>query len=431
MQLSRFLQFLPHTPFGRSEIRPGLYHYQREADGTTARFHLRVDTAGDGLLLANAAAMSRLSPSGVVIAKGLLDGDEPSAIVSRAKTLFRGATAAQMAADVTAVQTLIQRMQTPGGSYPILNLADPALSPKAMPLERPISADVPLCPPFHMRQILDRLWELGIPHVTIAVGRDPDQTALVRAVERAGDLGLITGVRGRGTDLDQGSRIADMVAVGLDHLDVYCFSKHDNVHDALAGPGDCRKAVRTLSVARKHEICPVAQIALVRSTLATIDETLEVLAKHGLSNVNAFAIATVDPVPASPDALLAHELAPAARQVEESAERFGLRLLWYPTVRLDAARPLGEQACRGPRTSGDTAIRVEPDGSLIPARGPFQPAGNLIDDDWETIERSEIYQNYRRRIESDTRCDDCPGLAICAADCPREPAGWAEGQSPE
>ena len=128
-------------------------------------------------------------------------------------------------------------------------------------------------------------------------------------------------------------------------------------------------------------------------------------------------------------ALLAHELAPAARQVEESAERLGLRLLWYPTVRLDAASPLGEQACRGPRTSGDTAIRVESDGSVIPARGPFRPAGNLVSDDWETIEHSEVYQNYRRRIESDTRCDECPGLAICAADCPRDPAGWAEGQS--
>jgi radical SAM protein with 4Fe4S-binding SPASM domain len=141
------------------------------------------------------------------------------------------------------------------------------------------------------------------------------------------------------------------------------------------------------------------------------------------------AVATADAACASSGALLAHELVPAARLVEEAAERFDLRLLWHPTVQFDPAIPLGEQVCRGPRCGGDTAIRVEPDGSVIPARGPFCSAGNLIRDTWETIEQSEIYASYRRRVESDTHCDRCPGLAICAADCPREPAGWAMTKS--
>ena len=54
-------------------IRPGLYHYTRDLGGTTARFHLRVEPAGDGLLFANGAAIRRLSPSEVVVAKGLFD----------------------------------------------------------------------------------------------------------------------------------------------------------------------------------------------------------------------------------------------------------------------------------------------------------------------------------------------------------------------
>ena len=91
-------------------------------------------------------------------------------------------------------------------------------------------------------------------------------------------------------------------------------------------------------------------------------------------------------------------------------------------------KTLAEQVCRGPRCSGDTAIRVEPDGSVFPARGPFRAAGNLIEDDWESIEQSDVFTSYRQRVESDTHCDQCPGLAICAADCPREPAGWAEAE---
>ena len=133
-----------------------------------------------------------------------------------------------------------------------------------------------------------------------------------------------------------------------------------------------------------------------------------------------------------PERLLAHELPPAARVVEELAERLGTAaaVVSDGAVRSGACR-WASRCAAGRAASGDTAIRVEPDGSVIPARGPVQPAGNLITDDWEAIEQSDVYQRYRRRVESDTHCDQCPGLAICAADCPRDPAGWAEGESRE
>ena len=258
------------------------------------------------------------------------------------------------------------------------------------------------------------------------MGRNPEESTLIRAVERASDLGMIAGVRGRGTDLGQHTCIGDLAAAGVDHLDIFCFSQSEAVHDALAGAGDYKSAVRALALAQKNEVCPVAQMALLRPTLTTIDQTLAGLSEHGLENACLFAVATLDATEASAGALLAHELAPAAQMVEEAAERWGVRLLWHPSVRFDPRKPLGEQVCRGPRCSGDTAIRVEPDGAVFAPRGPFRPAGNLLTDDWETLEQSDVYQAYRRRVESDTHCNACPGLVICAADCPRDPAGWAD-----
>ncbi|MCE5266782.1 MAG: hypothetical protein LLG00_02715 [Planctomycetaceae bacterium] len=416
------------TPWSlRAVAEPGLYHFAREADGATIRFHLRVDSGGGGLLVANGAAITRLSASGVLFAKALMERQTPEKIAKQAKRLFKGMSAERFTRDLDAVRTVIERMQSPRGDYPIFNLSDPAFSPKVAPLGRPISADVPLCAPFHAARIFDRLWEVGIPHVTIVVERDCNETHLLRAVQRASDLGLITGVRGRGTPLAVGNRIADMAAAGLDHLDVYCFSAVEDIHDALAGKGDCKQAARALSMAAKHEICAVAQLAIVRATLPSIGATLQRMSEHGIKNVAAFAVATTNAEEAAAGALLGHELPPAARLVEEYAERLGLRLIWNPAVRFDPTRPLSEQACRGPRCSGDTAIRVEADGTIFLPRGPWASAGNLIDDDWNAIERSDAYQLYRERVESDTHCDTCPGLAICAADCPREPAGWAEG----
>jgi radical SAM protein with 4Fe4S-binding SPASM domain len=63
---------------------------------------------------------------------------------------------------------------------------------------------------------------------------------------------------------------------------------------------------------------------------------------------------------------------------------------------------------------------------VIPPRGPHRVAGNLLRDEWPVIWQDAAFQAYRSRIERPTHCLICPGLAICAADCPRQPSGWAQ-----
>jgi radical SAM protein with 4Fe4S-binding SPASM domain len=288
-----------------------------------------------------------------------------------------------------------------------------------------LSADVTVAEPERLVPLVDRLWQLAIPHATFIASESCDPLWLVRAVERTEDLGMIAGVRIRATDLLRGTLLADLATAGVDHVDVLCLSHDPAVHEAMAGPGDHASVVRAMAKLRELEVCAVAEIALVGGNLASIGETIGWLVGRDVTNAAIFAIATPDnekasgPVPAG-------ALVTAAMLVEESAESCGLRLLWYPPVRFDPTVALAEQVRRGPRASGDTAIRVEPGGAVIPARGPRRTAGNLMIDAWETIRDHPVYSDYRRRIESDTHCDTCPGLAICAAACPRDPAGWAD-----
>jgi radical SAM protein with 4Fe4S-binding SPASM domain len=127
-------------------------------------------------------------------------------------------------------------------------------------------------------------------------------------------------------------------------------------------------------------------------------------------------------------ALSGPEIIQAAALVHELAESSDVRYVWQPPVhkRGSLARILED----GPRTAGDISIHVDENGRVYPARGAMVPAGNLLQDPWERIWGNEVFRKYRQRVESSTRCDVCPGLAVCAADCPADPQGWAAGEEP-
>jgi radical SAM protein with 4Fe4S-binding SPASM domain len=398
-------------------IPVGVYPYQRTNAGRTARFHLRVDPSGNGLLLANAKSVVRLHPSGVVLTKGLLDGQDDAALLGQIEKVFRGVSADHARADLLHLRELIARLESPGDSFPLFSTDDVSFAPENVPLERPISADVPLCKPFYMDAILERLWEESIPHVTIIAGKNPAEKELVRAVEKAEKLGIITGVRGFGSQLSAGSRIAELAQAGLDHLDVVCLSIDEKIHESLTEPGDYKLAIKSLVTAQKHGICPVAVIPLVKAVLPKIEETLAALAAHAVQNVYLLAFTTTENHPAMDEVFRADELAAAVVMLDEAAARHSIRAIWYPPVQRNFELTLAEQIFRGPRTSSDGSIRVEPDGRVLAARGPSQPAGNLLQDSWDKIAASRIYKKFRKHVEKHLYCKKCPHLGFCVAEC--------------
>lgn len=416
---------------------PGLYAFLREADGTHTRFHLRVEPDGSGTLIANASAAVRLTPSGVVMAKALLQGSETEEIVGSVLSLFRGVTPETARQDLEQVRALVDRLFSPELRYPILNLEDASVSPHlfasdANPhqarLLAPFSADVPLADPVRMLPLLTRLWDAGIPHVVFLAPDRPDPAHLVRAVERAEDLGMIAGVRARACDLAAGVVLQDLAQAGVDHVTIPAASPGREIHDGFYGEGDHALIERAVTVAHANEVCAVAEVPLLESTLDTLEAMLEWLAGLGVAEVSFFTIAAPNDMPAAhrSDALEASVLPQAAALVEGAVLDARMRFFWQPPMRRDPTRPLADQVREGPRCSGDVAVRVEIDGSVIPPRGPYRAAGNLLRQPWGDIWESREFRIFRERIEAPSRCPDCPGLAVCAAECLREPAGWAE-----
>ena len=430
MKLPDWLQRLmtsirPKTPI---TIAPGMIHMMRETENGPARFHLRVERDGSGLLIANAAASARLSNSGVIIAKELLEGCDEIEILEHLKATFRGASQELMLQDIASVNALIAQLTLPGDAYPIFNLEDAALNPDAAELLAPLQAALPLAPLETLRPLLERLWNIGIPHAIFFAPEMPRPEDLVHAVERAEDLGMITGVRARASDLMAEALLENLMIAGVDHITFPYASPDAALHDALFGAGDHAAAEALLAWLEEHGICASVEIPLIESTLSELEATIHSMLERGADNFAFVAYVTDDAALAeSADGALAADAMPQiAAIVEEMAQEVQARFIWEPPVERDAALTLTEQLRQGPRSTGDVSVRVETDGRVIPPRGAYRSAGNLLTDSWDAIWNDAAFLRYRERVEAPTRCELCPGLVICAADCPRERSGWAQ-----
>jgi len=381
------------------------------------------------MLLANASAAARLSPTGVIMAKSLLDGRSPDAILHTIKAGYKGADSDTIQADVAKVSGLINSLAAPGDNYPIINFDEIQIDVFQSQLMAPLEANIPLAEPEKVVPILDKLWDIGIPHVTFLMPQNPNAEHLIRAVERAEDLGLIAGVRGRATDLMQGPLIQDLAMAGVDYVTALYAAADEAIHDALVGQGDHALLADLYQALQENEISAVAEIPLVESTLAVLRPTLEALLAAGVYNFSFFAIVAPEEMSdeARDGALTAQAMPQTAGWVEEIAHSADVRFLWQPPVQRDPRLSLAGQVQQGPRCSGDAAVRVEPNGDVIPPRGPYQVTGNVLRDAWQTIWKNEAFKRYRERVNAPTRCLDCPGLIICEADCPRQQSGWAQG----
>jgi len=418
MSTQEFLSklFFPKPSEPPKPISPGLYHYMRSAGqesyspGAYTRFHLRIDPDGRGLLLANASAALHLSPSGVVIAKGLLDDLDENAILERLKATFYGASEETMTRDLERVSAFIERLVAPGDNYPVMNLEDAVLTPYEAELMAPLQADVVMAPLERLLSILEKLWQVNIPHVNFMMAPQDSTDDLVLAIERAEDLGMIAGVRGRATDLNSPSLVEQMAMAGLDHCNVLLATADPDLHDEVLGSGDHALALAMFRDIKANEIAPVAEVPLLEDTLDLLVTTLDLLLQRDVSNVNFLAIAAEDEM-----------------LVEELASELDVRFIWQPPVQRDPELTVAEQLLVGPRCTADVSVRIESNGDVIPPRGRNVAAGNILQDTWEDIWGHPAFLRYRERVERPTRCEECPGLVICAVDCPREPAGWSLG----
>jgi radical SAM protein with 4Fe4S-binding SPASM domain len=401
-------------------IKPGIYHFRREAGGKVTRFHLRVEEDGSGILLANAAVAARLSPTGVLIAKLRLEGVAYPMVSQTIKENFYGASERQIESDVRKITQIIGEMANLEDNYPVFNLDDPSIVPPRH-LLAPFHAQMSVAPSDKINPLLEKLWNSGIMHVTFVTEANSLPSEAIQNVEWAEDLGMISGVRVPANWFLQNDFFKTLTTAGVDYIILPAISLDAAKQDTFFGEGNFKHLTQTLQECKGWEVTPVVEIPIFKENMHQLETLVNEFSAKGVKNVFYYAIANDH----QPLGLSGTEIIQAAALVEQIAHRSDVRYIWLPAI--STPGELKVRLYQGPRTAGDVSIRVNPDGTVYPPRGPFISAGNLNHESWQNIWKKEVFRRYRERVESPTRCEICPELEVCGADCPGDPNGWANG----
>jgi radical SAM protein with 4Fe4S-binding SPASM domain len=415
------------------EPPPGLHNFRIPGTERDIRFQLRVDPDGSGVLLVDASSVVTLNPTAASIVKRLLDGRTPEWIRADLKRVMRRFDAHRFDQDVERMHELLRDLREGRIGEPVMNLADLPEGAYARSLAAPYRADMSLqlsgAPPHPLpgaepvdvrraHKVLERLAEVGVPLVQLRVGPRTDGELVVNMVERAEDLGLVCGLRLSPAGLNDAALGDRLTQAGLDLLQVPYHSVDPALHDALAGNGS--HAASTSALERIAQANCYTQVLLVLAgcNKSDSDRTLTRLAELGAESLVVTAL-VADPHNPHPEGLARDALPALLVALRAAAERHGLRWTWAPPLELCPDCPLPDQTACAPRAEGELAIYVEPDGTVIPARGPFRPAGNLLTDAWETIWADPRFAVVREIQPEPDRCELCPELEICVGGCPR------------
>ncbi len=419
-------------------IEPGMHHYRIERADRHSRVHLRIEKDGSALLLLDATAAVRLNDTATAIARGILEGEGLETIAKRMKSRYR-VSGAQVRNDYEKIRQLLNPPEDVEDICPWQQLDDTAAEPFSTEVSAPYRADLALtyrcqneCPHCYVErdkeletlsanewnQVLDRLWDAGVPHICFTGGEATLCEHLVPLVEHAEDLGQITGLLTNGRRLSNRAYSLELLGAGLDHVQITVESFDPTVHNRMVGAEGHAETIQGQKNMLAEDIYVVTNTTLTKLNLPQIQKTIAFL--HGLG-VRAFACNSLIHAgggKANELELTEAELEEALPLIAERVRNLGMRFIWYtptPYCRLNPAElELGFKRC----TAAEYNICVEPNGDVLPCQSCYRVAGNLLKEDWDAVWNGEVFRDIRERLSVPDDCRGCPDFAVCGGGCP-------------
>ena len=423
----------------------GLLTYRFDVPGGFTRLHLRVQADGTGLLFRDVTDLLHLSPTAAEMAWLALEEVPERDALRRLGRRFRGAPAASMAADYRRIRSIVGTLADPSVSCHTCALDLPKTPLFATRALAPHKVDIALtyacnnrCPHcyndparFDMgslsvdawKRVLDRLAEIGVPHVIFTGGEATVYRGLSKLIAHANGLGQIVGLNSNGRRLASRDVMSELAEAGLNHVQITLESHLAEVHDAMVGARAFDDTVAGVKSALESGVHVITNSTITRLNADTIDDTVFFLRDLGLKTFAMNGMIYSGGGNTNPDAIAQAALPAILVKVRDTAQELGMRFLWYTVTEYCEMSPLeleiGAKRCN----AGEYSMCIEPNGDVLPCQSYYTSAGNMLRDPWEQIWKGALFRSFRDREEDPVwaglpeKCHDCPDLPVCGGGC--------------
>ena len=428
---------------------PALYHFLRDNGAERSRIHLRLDAGGEGTLIVNADRVMHLNPTAAFMAHLILEGRSDSDIARAAGRRYR-APVQQVQRDLAAFRLQFDELLRPDGPCPIhvldLDTTMPFTARPSAPYRMDLALtyrcnndcshcyngrprDFPELETSHWKRVLDRLWQLGVPHIVFTGGEPTLRPDLPELIAHAESLGHITGLNTNARRLADGGYVRQLVDAGLDHVQITVESSSEGVHNEMVrSTGAFKQTISGLQNALASSLYVMTNTTMLRTNLFTLPATLDFLADLGVPTIGLNALIYSGQGLTVGTGIAESELQPLLDLAAAKTSARGQRLIWYTPTQYCEFDPtqhsLGVKGC----TAALYSMCVEPNGDVLPCQSYYQALGSMLADPWDAIWNHELCVRLRERRDLAAKCGGCALLPACGGGCPLQ-VGHAQAES--
>jgi len=418
---------------------PGLYHYRIEGADEKSRVHLRLDADGHGTLIVNASRVMHLNPTAALMAYLTLEKVDQAAAVRLLCRQYR-VSKSQALSDLQTVSEQINELIRPDGACPLHELDLETVMPFSERPSAPYRMDLAITyrcnndcahcynarertfPELSTHQwfeILDRLWQLGVPHIVFTGGEATLREDLPELIAHAEANGQITGLNTNARRLADNAYLERLVKAGLDHVQITVESCEEAIHDAMMQrKGAFRQTIQGLKNALASPLYVMTNTTMLRTNVHTLPATLDFLADLGVPTIGLNALIYSGHGLTVGTGLRESELPPILEMATRKTAGRGQRLIWYTPTQYcqfdPTAHNLGVKGC----TAALYSMCIESNGNVLPCQSYYHPLGNILQDPWESIWNHPLALQLRERRSLPAKCDGCLLAAECGGGCP-------------
>lgn len=441
----------------KSEIKnpkSGLHHYLIENPGEKARVHLRLDADGSGTLIVNANRIMHLNPTAALMAKSILEGQADNEIVKTVTKTWNVKRETALA-DLETFHFQLSNLIRPDGACPVHDLELETVMPFSARPSAPYRLDlaltyrcnndchhcynlehpVPGQPLKHpeltteqWKQVIDKAWALGVPHIIFTGGEPTLRDDLPELVAHAEANGQITGLNTNARRLSDTDFVKRLLDAGLDHVQITVESADADIHNQMVNARAFEQTIAGLKNVLATRLYVMTNTTMLQSNVGSIPATLDFLADLGVPTIGLNALIYSGHGATVGTGLPEHELKPLLEIARAKTDARGQKLIWYTPTQYCHFDPvqmdLGVKGC----TAAQYNMCVEPDGAVLPCQSYYQPLGNLLTDDWDSIWNHPLALKLRERQDLPLKCEGCALIVECGGGCPLQFPGSTVAQ---